>query len=300
MYKAFSRSSNGERLISAADIHSDAEYRSEYRGHLFCPEAGCPARVIWVDRQGSPYFRTWPGSKHAEDCPHAYETDPSKITEQATEVFPVRLSRDHIQRCLRISYRKQKEDDGLLPKKEPSASRPKREHPATKAGGKRLVPTVDKTAPVEKRGTRQSSVFQKSCSELRSKDHGKYLCVRGHVIGAEVRERSVHLFLDAGKNPAVDIFFYEAFRTDSQQAYELVSDIAQRIHSGTISPFQLNCIGECRLSDDGRFHIQVFHEREFTLNEHSLSSFYATLPQSPKRRPRSSESDNSSVFPQRP
>lgn len=299
MFRATLKNGNGNQLISASDIHSDAEYRSEYRGHLFCPKAGCPARVIWVDRQGSPYFRTWPGSKHAENCPHAYETDPSKIAEQATEAFPVRLSREHIQRCLKTSHRKQKEDDGLLPKKEPSDSQSKRKHPAARSGGMRLVPTTDKTAPVEKKGTRQSSVFQRNSSQLRTKDNGKSLCVRGRVINAEVQERSVHLFLDAGENPAVDISFYEAFRTDSQQAYELISDIAQRLHSGTISPFRLSCVGECRIRD-GRYHIQVFHEEDFTLDEHSLSSFYATLPQSPKRRPRPSGSDNSSVFPQHP
>ena len=270
------------RLIRASAIPSEAEYYRSYRGHLFCEVPGCPAQLIWVNRQDRPYFRTWPGSKHAADCPHAYETDPSQTVRQPTEDLFVRLTGEHIQQSLKTSHRKQKEDAGLLPKKAPKAARAKPTRPTTKAGGVHLVPTNDPSAPFAEKGMRQPYISQRNCEQLRPQDDGKIVCIRGRVVDGEVRPQSIRLFLETAAGPAVYVSFYHPFRTSSQQAYGLVEDIARRIHSGAIPPFQLNCVGDCAMKEDG-YQIQVLHEADFTLNEHSLSSFYRDLPAPPKR-----------------
>lgn len=263
-------------MISASMITTGEEYRAKYRGHLCCTTENCPARLCWVNRRDYPHFRTLQTSRHIESCPYAYETDPFRVSYRATSAIPLRITSAHKQRSLDQSLLKQKIDDGLIPRPTSSPTAAKRDRAVFRAGGSHSVASADPTALSPRAGMREPYIHQRNCQQLRPSDHGKYLCVRGIVTEAAIREESVHLFLTNDEDPPVDILFYTPFRISSGQAYSWVTEIARLLIAGKLPPFQLSCIGTCRAKDDG-YEITILDPESLLCNQKPLVMFYSEL-----------------------
>ncbi|MDQ0205228.1 hypothetical protein [Alkalicoccobacillus murimartini] len=68
------------RFISINDI-TPGEYSDQFKGNLFCTTPSCPAQVSYVYKENNrSHFRTWPDSKHLEQCMFFFE----KVNERAS------------------------------------------------------------------------------------------------------------------------------------------------------------------------------------------------------------------------
>ena len=263
------------KKMTAEEVSSSGEYLAKYRNHLYCTEAGCSAEIELAHWNSRPYFRTWRNSKHATDCIYYFENDPS-LSSNRGEAVRVAVSSKHKRDVLNRSLKKRKED-GLLTPTTPQSQDPNRQRKNRPVVGElRFVASVGPDA-AKIETSREPSIRTKKCSDLTPKDIGAYLCVRGNVNGAEIREGSVHFSLGVEGFSPVTVYFYTPFRERYPQQYGWVQEIARRIISGRLSNIPIDCIGVCE-EGNGGYSIQVFDDDEsILLHSRKLDTFMRDL-----------------------
>ena len=253
------------------------DYQKNYRGKLYCCTPGCPAKVKWASYNGkTPFFATWPYSQHAPSCPYAFERDPSKVAERSAEIFKTRISLEHKQRALRAANRKLMQADGELPPDPPRGAQENRTHAGAKKFVARRVPSADPDALPEQRGEKSMRLAQKHCQSLSPNNHGKYLTVFGHVIGAELRDQNVRFLFDTGDAPSVELLFYTPFQISSEQRYGWIRQIARLIRMGKLKTLNVSCMGSCTYNA-GVYTVQVMDSDSISIDGKTLSAFYTSL-----------------------
>lgn len=90
-------------VLQLDDINKRS-YQEKFRGKLFCPTEGCPARMVYSGGE-SPHFRKWKYDYHALDCP--YYTEMTTLTTSPSRAEPVLVipSWDRKQNALSEAYR---------------------------------------------------------------------------------------------------------------------------------------------------------------------------------------------------
>lgn len=264
------------KKIRPEDILSTEEYREKYRYHLFCCEEGCDAQLELAHRNGQPYFRTWRGSKHAEDCRFAFENDPTKVSAQAAESVLVRVSNGHKRKSLSYANKKRKQDEGTLPVTQRTTSRARPNRPITEREGVRLVASVDPDARLATVREKEPAVPTRKCTDITADDVTRYINVYGRVNGAEVKENSVRFFFDTHGGPVVSVLFFNRFRDNSRQQYGWVERIARLIIDGHLPNLSVACIGVCELKED-HYDIQVMDEDSISVGDMWLAVFMRDL-----------------------
>ena len=273
---ALYRSESETRKMTAEEVSSSGEYSTKYRNHLFCSEEGCDAEIELAHRMERPYFRTWRNSKHAPDCIYNFENDPS-LSSRRGETVMVAVSAKHKRNVLNRSLRKSREDNQPVQDTHRTQNPNNQRRTRPVVGGVRLVASVDPDA-IEAGTSREPSIRTKKCSDLTPKDIGEYLCIRGMVNGAEIRDRSVHFSLDVGNAAPVTAYFFTPFRERYPQQYGWVQEIAKRIIDGRISNIPIHCIGVCEAANDG-YSVQIFDDDEsIMLQGRKLVTFMRDLP----------------------
>lgn len=264
------------KKIRPEDISSAEEYYEKYRHHLFCCEDGCGAQIELAHRNGQPYFRTWRNSKHAEDCRFAFETDPTKISAQATESVLVRVSPGHKRKSLSYANKKRKQDEGTLPVIPHPTSQLRPNRPVIERGGTRLVASVNPDARQATIREKEPAIPTRKCTDITVDDVTRYINVYGRVNHAEVKADSVRFFFYTHGGPTVSVLFFNRFRDNSHQNYSWVERIAQLIIDGEITNLPVTCIGVCELKEDC-YNIQVMDEDSISVGDTWLSAFMRDL-----------------------
>ena len=264
------------RKIRPEDILSTEEYWQKYRQHLFCCEEGCDAQLELAHRNGQPYFRTWRGSKHAETCLFAFENDPTKVSVQAEESVPVRVSPGHKRTSLSYANKKRKQDEGTLPVPPRATGRPRPKRPVVEREGSRLMASVDPNARLTTVREREPAIPTRKCADIKVTDVGRNLNVYGRVNGADIKTDSVRFFFDTNGGPAVSVLFFNRFRDNSRQQYGWIEQIARLIIDGHLSNLPVACISVCEVKEDG-YEFQVMDEDSISVGDTWLAVFMRDL-----------------------
>ena len=262
--------------IRPEDILSTEEYWQKYRHHLFCCEEGCDAQLELAHRNGQPYFRTWRGSKHAETCLFAFENDPTRVSAQAVELVPVRVSPEHKRRSLSYANRKRKQEEGILPVPPRTTGRPRPKRPVVEREGTRLVASVDPNVRATTVREKEPTIPTRKCADITAADAGRYLNVYGRVNGADIKTDSVRFFFDTNGGRAVSVLFFNGFRDNSRQQYGWIEQIARLIIDGQLPNLQISCISICELKE-ACYEFQVMDGDSVSVGDTGLAVFMRDL-----------------------
>ena len=272
MIKALFRKDGVEQLLSVNEIEENDARGGDYRNHLFCSEAGCPARIQLSHRDGKPYLRTWKNEQHSPGCQYKFYHDPNKLVERAELTLATAVSPQHKRRALQNAIRRRKEANGELPVRSRSSTGGGNKRPTAVAGGVRRVASLDPNAEAAPAKEREASLLLRDCQELRPKDIGKSLTVYGRVDRAEITENSVHLYFDTAGGKTVQILFFTPFQVSNPQAYQWITEIAGAVSRGALPNLQVACVSSCAFRG-GRWVLQVMDELSLYVGDVPIAAF---------------------------
>lgn len=206
--------------VLATDInHKD--YISKYRGHLYCTEAGCNAKLCLIERKksGLKVFKTWPRSVHIQGCPNEviYEQNAGKATKKNGEVF-FNLSNEHINQRLKTLFEKIAFGKLQNPKKSNGKS------VKHELGGVKNL-DIPKSGIVlfnqgeDSQGGKQGYILERSVDALDDSDIGYVRIVHGEVSNIQINETHGYINYKKNKNYQVKVYFSEYFRVNNEVDY---------------------------------------------------------------------------------
>lgn len=259
-----------ERKITASEISSRKEYLEKYAGNLFCTHPGCPARLAFAETPTfttKKIFKTSRNSAHSDDCPIRIIYDKTGKYHYSSETVNRALSDRHKRDILKkLFYRNQSIDETTSKKREYKKPNPKPTESDVIVTPK-LVASIDPSATLGEKGTREPVVKKRRCTDLLPEDVGKLLALDDYASTAVIADDYIEIVLES----KTTLLFYNAFRDSSSTAFSLVKSVALDLLSH--KPNILICfIGVVEKNDSG-YQIQIMDPSLITFNDTSIYNY---------------------------
>ena len=230
MLEAIYRKDGRNKKIALSDMTED-DYRKRFRGHLFCPNSNCNARVIFVSGEVRPHFRTWRAKvvdgeisdEHIEKCPYFVEHE---LEERALRRYNPdlihKVSPEHISRVLKNAYDRQFNPDKFKPDKldEGSKKRPSSRSRTNTS----LAPRGRAGLGIEgaEIAEKEPSIFRKSIGDVTELDYSSVQCITGFVDDMSFDKEYPYLTFEASGGKPGRILFSEAFAVNNRAQFNLL------------------------------------------------------------------------------
>ncbi|MEG0259972.1 MAG: hypothetical protein RR595_13665 [Lysinibacillus sp.] len=258
-----------EKLVNIHEV-SKQLYDSNFRGFLYCPTPGCPAKVVYINSDRS-HFRTWKYHAHHEGCIYHFERRWVNRDFQFTDVT-IGFEFERRQEALSRAYRAMRfpEDQSILKTghratvdvKKPTFSRRK------SITGIQTTLFDDETWQGLKR--KRPPLRSKYVSKINANDIGKHKLVMGYVQKVELIEDVAKItLLESDKE--IDIVFEQAFTAESKNSSYLNKfGIIQHFADQNPEP-AFAAIGEVRFNrKTNRYEHQIFYGTDFRIENMDL------------------------------
>lgn len=258
-----------EKLVNIQEV-SKQLYDTNFRGSLYCPTPGCPAKLVYINSEKA-HFRTWKYYSHHENCVYHFDRRWVDRDYQFTDVT-VGFEFERRQMALSRAYR---------------AMRFPQESPVVKTVKRTTVDVQKPTLSKRKRVTGiQTTLFDdetwqslkrkrpplrsKYVSKINENDIGKHKLVMGYVQKVELIEDVAKItLLESDKE--IDIVFELAFIAESKNNNYLNKfGVIQHFFDQTPDPVFAG-IGEVRFNrTTNRYEHQIFYGTDFRIEDMDL------------------------------
>lgn len=244
---------NESYAILANDIESRREYLEHYVGKLHCPTPGCSAQLDYVELPYSnktKIFRTHKGSQHDETCPYCITHQRSNAPTFSSETFSQAISEDHIKSILKGLYHRNTEPlygSSNIPSKSSTTKHHRDITPSAITRGHALASLDPNALPVIT-GEREPSVRKRRSQDLLAEDNNRLRGIDGIIDNAKIGSDYIELQF-ATTRSSVTLLIYNAFRDKSEQAYQLVVELAHQL-STTDLKILVCCLGVVEIKEE--------------------------------------------------
>lgn len=265
MDKALYRRSSISKEVWAKNV-SRRQYYEEYRGHLFCPEDGCNAKLSFVQRKNNTkYFRTFPSTDHKDGCPNEVEYDDIKDKVNLKSYDKrINLSNRHINDVLDRAFSKimiktfniQRYRDG---KKKGNT---KNNNSVGSSGVAELF-----NEGIDSERGREPYITTRFYSEITETDDKEIRCVIGYVANIQLLGNHGYINLTPKMEKSVKLHFAEYFVANNKTEFEKMDIIESYINLMKSEKKDIICcsIGRVKFVNTG-INILIDRYNGFTLN----------------------------------
>lgn len=277
MNKALFRNTSGSKIISATDIDSRKDYLQKYQGHLFCPEPGCNAQLVYAELPFKGYekiFKTHKDSEHSGLCPHRITHKEDGHPIYTSETFSKALSEHHIQSVLKGLYEKNTNQTSTHSTQGTNNTSRKKNADASKQAIGRVVPSIDPDATPIKAGEREPAVRKRRSHDLILEDNNMLRGVYGLIVDSYITDTYIEL-IDKTPDGNVSLLFYNAFRDKSQLAYKYIQELAFLIKENNLR-VPVCCIGVIEFLSS-KIQIQIMNPNHITFENVSIFNYMKVL-----------------------
>ncbi|MEG0439531.1 MAG: hypothetical protein RR587_09885 [Solibacillus sp.] len=266
-----------EKLINIQEV-SKQLYDTNFRGFLYCPTPGCPAKLLYINSDKA-HFRTWKYHAHHERCEYHSERRWVGHDDQIEDVT-VGFEFQRRQIALSRAYR--------------AIRFPEEELPALKTENRTELIVQKPTLSRRRRVTGvQTKLFddetlqglmrkrpplrRKFVSMINSNDIGKHKLVMGFVQKVELIEDVAKItLLESDKE--IDIVFERSFTAESKNSSYLNKFAALQHITDQNLEIAFVAIGEVRLNHKtNRFEHQIFFGTDFRIEDMDLLALSAKM-----------------------
>ena len=265
-------------VVSAKDIASRKEYLEKYAGKLHCPTPGCCAQLDYVElpySMNKKIFRTHKGSAHIASCPYDIIHLPSNAPSFSSETFSQNISEEHVKSILKGLY--QRNINPLHSATRAAKRSPTKHHkhvtPPTPVA-RHAVASLDPNAEPVAKGKREPVVRKRRCQDLLAEDNNRLRGVDGTVDSAYIGEDYIELHFASTGYP-VTLFFYNAFRDNNEQSYNLVKHLAHLLTTTDLRVL-VCCLGVVEM-DNNKATIQIMSPNHITIEGLSIFNYMSVL-----------------------
>lgn len=265
-----------EKLVNIEEV-SKQLYDHNFRGFLYCPTPGCPAKLVYINSDRA-HFRTWKYHAHHEGCVYHFER---RWVGRDFQFADVTIGFEFERRQVALSRAYQ-------------AMRFPEELPVLKTGHRTTVIVQKPTLSSRKRTTGiQTTLFddetwrdlkrkrpplrRKYVSKINENDIGKPKLVMGYVQKVELIEDVAKItLLESDKE--IDIVFEQSFIAESKNnSYLNKFGVIQHFADQNPEPAFAG-IGEVRFNrTTNRFEHQIFFGTDFRIEDMDLLALSAKM-----------------------
>ena len=220
--------------ITLRDINKQSYYEY-YKGHLYCPNHDCPARMIYASgNKKTPYFKNRnveisdgdvAKSEHIEDCPYHVEYTVvegrvrSLNSQQLIALTPTQIE-DMLERIFQqITHPPKNSNNNTNEDKNPKKK--KKRVPSQRHIGSGIAGLVSDGAVPPKENSHAPHIIKRVSTELGLKDFTKLRKVYGLVTDWDITtRRNSSITLEGTKNEKVKIYFTENFIHNNENQFK--------------------------------------------------------------------------------
>lgn len=274
MNKALFKTGNTIAIINARDINSRKEYKEKYIGKLYCTEHGCNARLVYAElpfERHSKIFKTHPGSEHSTSCPHQITHERTNGPTFSSATFSQAISDKHVKSVLDSLYKRNTEPEIANPPSRIKGSISK--HPtkdSTTSFRGRAEASINKNAEPVVAGEREPTVKKRKSQDIISEDNGRLRGIDGKITQAHIGEDYIELYFESLDIP-LSLLFYNSFRDKSNQAYQLVQELAKLLNETDLTILTC-CLGVVEALTD-KTQVQIMGPEYITFEGLSIYNY---------------------------
>lgn len=261
---------NGKEKVIEITGMNKRLYDEHYRGSLFCPTLGCPAKVSYI-RGSRPHFRTWRNDLHAVDCIHRFERTAVPIEVASGPSIRMNISHNRKQHALDDAFNflmgKGRHANSLMT----THSRPRKKN--VRAEGKKQLVQLSifdgeiNEEDTKKRGKR---ILKRYVSDVARQDVGEVRLVMGTVYSVEEVENRAILHVrfhdESMRIVCEENFFKERLNSSYISYFHLINKEIQKQ-----TPVYFTGIGEIRERKDELYELVISLGSDFRINNNDLS-----------------------------
>ena len=256
-----------EKLVNIQEV-SKQQYDTNFRGFLYCPTPGCPAKLVYINSDRA-HFRTWKYHAHHEGCVYHFERRWVGRDFQIADVT-VGFEFERRQMALSRAYRAMRYPEELpVDVQKPTLPRRKR------ITGIQTTLFDDETWRELKR--KRPSLRRKYVSKINENDIDQHKLVMGYVQKIELIEDVAKItLLESDKE--IDIVFEQSFTAESKNnSYLNKFGVIQHFADQNPKPAFAG-IGEVRFNrTTNRFEHQIFYGTDFRIEDMDLLELSAKM-----------------------
>lgn len=266
-----------EKLVNIKEV-SKQMYDTNFRGYLYCPTPGCPAKLLYINSDRA-HFRTWKYHSHHELCVYHFErrwVDRDYQFEDVTVGFEFQRRQIALSRAYRVIRFPEEELPALkteisteLIVQKPTLSRRRR------VTGIQTTLFDDETLQGLMR--KRPPLRRKFVSMINANDIGKHKLVMGFVQKVELIEDVAKItLLESDKE--IDIVFERSF-TSEPKNNSYLNKFGVIHHFADQNPeVAFAAIGEVRFNrKTNRFEHQIFYGTDFRIEDMDLLALSAKM-----------------------
>jgi hypothetical protein len=216
-----------EKKVKLSDV-TERDYQEKYRGHLFCPNSNCGAKIIFASGAFLKYFRTFPVkteegkiiSQHVADCDYSVEHEmEERVRRRRDPELRIAISSEHILRTLKRAHEKlvnpQKTEKG----KDKEVSGTKQKRPSEKSKVSSDLPASGVPGTISNGASeltgREPSIYHRSVNDLSEHDYYYMRAVDGYIQDMILGDEYTYINLRRNDNKKARVLFSEAFAVNS-------------------------------------------------------------------------------------
>ncbi|HWO97593.1 MAG TPA: hypothetical protein VNM45_14920 [Bacillus sp. (in: firmicutes)] len=246
-------------------------YSSTLKGFLYCPTAGCNARVVFNSGLKS-FLRTWSFDNHAEDCIHGFERTKGRVGVDTSTFINIQLSDERKKRALKEALKRYNmSNEELEQEKQKRANR--KSNPKTT--GKKVVPTSiaviqggDNAEGGSGVSFRGPNLSKRTADMLKDIDTGKPRLIMGKIKSITLLEDVADIIV-VENGIEICIKFEDAFKANSPEYLGLFYHISDYMSEVSPTKVIFTVIGEVRKVNE-TFEVSVFYGQDFEMDGMNL------------------------------
>lgn len=276
----FARFINDEGSVSTvnADNIDPIKNEEKYKGHLYCEDELCKARLFYVERQNpklNRYFATYEKSMHREGCMNEIIRNKGRKKISLIRGEGSNVSDEHIMRTLKDAYKNYKNDlnpnqnQHLNPglKKTPKKKRGAREDSeATVVSKVKESPSTTGTN-VQMNGEKEPNIHRNEVSRMIVNKDEPFKEIHGLVKSVSDYDGEMNVIIKGINGGKCRIFFGTPFEMQHQQEYKLLHLIKKYLieHLEKGEKLQFHCFGEMKEENDD-ISVQIYSHRHLLID----------------------------------
>ncbi|ATP40590.1 hypothetical protein CSE16_11310 [Solibacillus sp. R5-41] len=266
-----------EKLVNIQEV-SKLLYDTNFRGFLYCPTPGCPAKLLYINSDRA-HFRTWKYHLHLESCVYHIErrwVDRDYQFADVTDGFEFQRRQVALSRAYRAMRFPEEELPNLKTRnrttvvvQKPTLSRRRRVTGIqTKLFNDEILQSLERKRPPLRR---------KYVSMINANDVGKHKLVMGFVQKVElIKDVAKITLLESDKE--IDIVFERSFTAESKNSSYLNKFAVIQHLADQNSETAFTAIGEVRFNrKTNRFEHQIFFGTDFRIEDMDLLTLSAKM-----------------------
>lgn len=258
-----------EKLVPIQEV-SKQLYDQYFRGFLYCPTPGCPAKLVYINSDRA-HFRTWKYYAHHEGCVYYFER---RWVERDVQFSDVTVGFEYERRQMALSraYRAMRFPEELPVLKTVKRATVENQKPTLQRRksitGIQTTLFDDETWESLKR--KRPPLRRKFVSKINENDIGQHKLVMGYVHKIELLEDVAKITL-VENDKEIDIVFEQAFTEESKNnsylnKFGVIQHVADQNPETAFAG-----IGEVRFNPTtNRFEHQIFFGTDFRIEDMDL------------------------------